>query len=146
METTEQFQQNRRVIEEFAARTLAPIPSEMGRLLQVASRRDEVTDRYRDDDLAATYTGASVHQALEYCHQELFARILGAPLERQYADLQRCLADFGEDPRQVAALWLESQYYRSLIPPPAPRYLRDLFCSNLKILLRLLVKESASPE
>jgi hypothetical protein len=142
----EQFEQNQRVIADFAADTLARIGSDFGRLLHVASLREDVSQQYRDEALLPRYSAASVHQALEYCHQELFARILAAPLERQHADLCQCLAAIGpeHDAGRVAALWLDSGYYRELIPAAAPLYLQELFCSNLRLLLGLITRESSS--
>jgi hypothetical protein len=142
----QQFQQNQRVIEDFAAGTLAAIDSEFGRLLHVASLREDVSRQYRDDALLPRYSAASVHQTLEYCHQELFARILSAPLERQHADLRQCLTASASEQEagRTAALWLDSGYYHELIPAAAPLYLQELFCSNLRLLLGLITRESAS--
>ena len=83
METVERFQLNRRVIEDFTARTLAAIPSDYGRLLYVSSLRDLASGRYLHEGLAAIYPEQAVQQALARCHEELFARILETPLEQQ---------------------------------------------------------------
>jgi len=39
------------------------------------------------------------------------------------------------------AHWRRLEAYRVLIPERAPGYLKELFCSNLRVLLELLQKE-----
>ncbi len=144
METLEQFQQNQRVIEDFTSRTLATIPTTMGRLLHVATLRDLASGRYRHEGLAAIYSELAVHQALAYCHHELFARVLEAPLEQMEWDLRLCLSGLEGNVGEIAARWLELDSYRLLVPLGAPVYLRDLFCSNLRALLGVLLEGWAS--
>ncbi len=144
MESLERFQQNRRVIEDFTARTLAAIPTEMGRLLHVSMLRDLATGRYRHDGLAEIHSEAAVHEAIAYCHEELLGRILEMPLERQEWDLRMCLSGLGGSAGEIAARWWEGEFYRLLIPLGAQSYLRDLFCSNVRILLRLIAAEKAN--
>ncbi len=144
METLEQFQQNQRVIEDFTSRTLAAIPTTAGRLLHVATLRDLASGRYRHEGLALIYSELAVHQALAYCHNELFARILETPLEQMERDLRLCLSGLEGDLGEIAARWLELESYRLLVPLGAPVYLRDLFYSNLRTLLNLLVEDRTS--
>ena len=144
METLERFQQNQRVIEDFSARTLAAIPSDYGRLLYVASLRDLASGRYRHEGLAAIYPEGAVQQALTHCHEELFARILEAPLEQQEWDLRSCLSALEGDLGEIVARWRELESYRLLLPTGMPNYLQELFCSNLRALLGLLLEERAT--
>jgi hypothetical protein len=146
METLERFQQNQRVIEDFSSRTLAAIPTDTARLLYVATLRDMASGRYRHEGLATIYSEAAVHEALNYCHQELFARILETPLAQQEQDLRECLAAMEGFFRATAANWLELEFYRVLVPLDTPEYLRNLFCSNLRILLALLATDPSRME
>ena len=133
--------QNRRVIEDFALRTLHSISGDVARLLYVASLRDLATGRYRHEGLTAIHSESAVDQSLRLCHEELFERLLESSLEQQEADLRGCLAGFDVPLAEVAARWREHEFYRFLIPSGAPVYLRELFCSNFTTLLRLLVEE-----
>jgi hypothetical protein len=45
------------------------------------------------------------------------------------------------EPDQIAARWLELEFYRMLMPFGVPEYLRDLFCANLRALLELVVND-----
>ncbi|MFZ0211912.1 MAG: hypothetical protein WBE20_15405 [Candidatus Acidiferrales bacterium] len=140
----DEFQQSRRVVEDFASTTLASIWGDLPRLLHVATLRDFATGRYRHEGLERIYSEASVNQALGLCHEELFEKILETPLEHQADELRKCLEGFGEAPKEIAARWQEHEFYRLLIPTGVPNYLRDLFCSNLSVLLGLITEEHSS--
>ncbi len=144
MESLEQIQQDRRVIHDFTEHTLQSISGNVSRLLYVATLRDLATGRYHHAGLASVYSEAVVDQALRLCHNELFERILETALETQESELRTCLGAFEADPREIAARWLEHEFYKFLIPSDIPLYLRKLFCSNLAILLQLIVAENSN--
>jgi hypothetical protein len=141
METLEQFRQNQRVIEDFTARTLAAIPGAYARLAYLASLRDAPGADYRHDGLAALYPAAAVQQALRFCHEELFARVLELPLEQQEWDLRSCLGRTEAGFWEAVADWRERATFRELVPEAPPAYLGDLFCSNVSTLLALYSEE-----
>jgi hypothetical protein len=141
MEGLSEFQQNRRVIEDFVANSLSGMPGDISRLMHVATLRDVATGRYHHEGLEAIYSASAVDQALRLCHEELFEKILESSLEQQDAGLKRCLAGFDGPLMEVASHWKEHQFYRFLIPSGSPAYLRDLFCSNINALLSLIVEQ-----
>jgi len=143
MGTLEQFQQNQRVIEDFTSRTLLAIPSDYGRLIYVASLRDLASAHYHHEGLAAVFPEGAVQQALAYCHEELFAKILETPLEQQEWDLRTCLTGFEGEFWEIVDRWRELEFYRMLVPLGLPGYLRDLFCSNLRALLAVFAEDRA---
>ena len=144
METLERFEQSQRVIEDFTSRTLAAIPSDYARLLYLASLRDLASGRYLHEGLAAVYPAEAVQQALSYCHEEVFAKILETPLEQQEWDLRACLDSLEGDFCGIVTRWQELEFYRMLVPLGVPAYLRTLFYSNLRGLLDLLAEERAT--
>src|SRR5437879_11370833 len=83
MDTLTHLQQNRRIIHDLTSATLARISCPFSRLAYLASLRDISTNVYRHAGLAALYPEEAVRQALEQCHQEVFERILEAPLLAQ---------------------------------------------------------------
>jgi hypothetical protein len=141
MGTLTQFQQNRRVIQDFTSTTLAIIPSAFARLNYMASLRDLSSGRYEHAGLTALYPQEAVQQALEKCHEEIFERILESPLEEQEQDLRAHLA--GVEPGLCVAVshWRKLEAYRTLLPAEAPDYLKELFCSNIRALLEILEEE-----
>ncbi len=137
MGSFERFQQSRCVIEDFTSRTLAVIPSFFGRLYHVSSLKDAVTGRYQHDGLVDVYSENSVQEALEQCHEELFSRILETPLPEQERDLRRCLDSAGDRFWTIVESWREDRSFRTMCPEGLPSYLKDLFCSNLGVLLAI---------
>jgi hypothetical protein len=139
-----QFQQNRRVIEDFAARTLAVIATDYGRLFYVASLRDLASGRYRHEGLMALYSEAAVQQALAHCHEELFERVLETPLAEQEGDLRASLGAFDGEFWEIITRWQELEFYRIMLPRGMPAYLRELFCSNVCALLAIFAEKRPS--
>ena len=146
MESLERFHQYQRIIDDFTATTLAAIPGDFGRLVYIATLRDMISGQYRHEGLEALYSAPAVHEALLYCHEEIFQKILETPLERQERRLLGWFAELEGDRTEIAGRWLELEVYRMLIPIGTPEYLRDLFCSNFRFLLDLVsIGASAVP-
>jgi hypothetical protein len=141
MRTLTQLQQNRRVIQDFTLTTLAGIPGLFARLTYIASLRDLSSGRYEHAGLAALYPDAAIQQAMELCHEQIFERILEAPLSSQEQDLRACLARMEGGLSVAVSHWRRMEAYRVLVPEAAPEYLKDLFCSNLRVLLEILDEE-----
>jgi hypothetical protein len=137
VDSLERFQQSRSVIEDFASRTLAVIPSDYGKLYYVSSLRNSNTGRYQHDGLAVLYSEDSVQEALAQCHEEIFSRVLEAPLRQQERDLRKCLEVAGDQFWPVVESWRESRFFKTLCPEGLPDYLNDLFCSNMGALLAI---------
>lgn len=138
MESFERFSQNQRIVEEFTSRWLADISCDLGRLVRVSVLRDISSGRYRHPLLAQIYSESAVHQALLYCHEELFERVLEAPLQQQEWDLRLFFAGLDVVPAEAAARWLETEYYRQLVPLSSAAYRLDLFLSNMRVILALV--------
>jgi hypothetical protein len=142
MRTLTQLQQNRRVIQDFTLTTLAGIPGLFARLAYLASLRDLSSGRYKHAGLSALYPEEAIQQALQLCHEQIFERILESPLSSQQEDLRACLAGMEGGLSGAASHWRRIESYRFLVPEAVPDYLKDLFCSNLRALLEILVEES----
>ncbi len=144
MRTLTQLQQNRRVIQDFTLTTLAGIPGLFARLAYLASLRDLSSGRYEHAGLSAIYPDAAIQQALQLCHEQIFERILEAPLSSQELDLRACLSAMESGFAGAVSRWRRMEAYRVLVPEAAPDYLKELFCSNLRALLEIL-DEKHSP-
>jgi hypothetical protein len=144
MRALTQLQQNRRVIQDFTLTTLAGIPGLFARLAYLASLRDLSSGRYEHAGLSAIYPDAAVQQALQLCHEQIFERILEAPLSSQEQDLRACLSAMEGGFADAVSHWRRMEAYRVLVPEAAPDYLKELFCSNLRALLEIL-DEKHSP-
>jgi len=139
-----QLQQNRRIIQDFALTTLAGLPGEFGRLTYMASLRDLSSGRYEHAGLAVLYPDEAMQQALQLCHEQIFERVLETPLRRQETDLKECLERMPGGLCAAVAHWRRMEVYRVLMPERAPDYLKELFCSNLRVLLEILQEECST--
>jgi len=126
------------IVRDFTATTLAAIPNVFGRLIYIASLRDLSTGRYEHSGLTAVYSPDSVQEAVKFCHQEIFARVLEMPLSVQEQCLTECLDNMPGSMHETVAHWRHLESYRVLPPEGAPDYLRELFFSNLRALLEIL--------
>jgi hypothetical protein len=146
METLERFRQYQRLIEDFTQQTLAALPGDLARLFYLASLRDLGSGRYHHEGLESQYGKEAVQQALAFCHEQLFCRLLEQPLEQLDLDLRRCLGSLEGDVGEIARHWQEMEPFRVAIPACLPDYLRELFVSNLRVLLRGLEAERTMRE
>ncbi|MGB7844918.1 MAG: hypothetical protein WBL63_04830 [Candidatus Acidiferrum sp.] len=133
----EHFQTRRQILFDLTANYLEPLSGAYQRLAYLFSLREPSSGKYVHDRLAAVYGVEPVDQMLAQCHEEVFERLLEMPLIAQEEDLRRhlsCLSGSFEENinrcRAIADSW---------IPPRAPKYLKELFCSNLNALLELLL-------
>ena len=143
MESSDRFNQNRAVIEEFAGRWLSSLHSDLGRLIYVAKLRDIYAGTYRHPFLEEKFPKASVDQALAFCHGELFSKFLENSFERQALDLRLTLIGMELPPPEVASRWLDLELYCSFVPTGAPTNQRDLFVSKIRSMLAALVEDRA---
>ena len=143
METLERSEQGRRVIEDFSARTLAAIPTEFGKLLYLASLRDLASGVYFHEGLSALYPDPDVQRGLQFCHEEIFSRILELPLEQQEGDLRLCISGLEGEFWGKVSRWKETELHRLLVPSNVPAYLRELFRANVGALVQVLLEEHA---
>jgi len=146
MGSLEQFQQNRRLIEDITSRTLAAIPSDYGRLYYLYSLWDAETGQYEHEGLANVYSRDSVQSGLAHCHEELFSRILETSLSEQENDLRVFLRGASEKLRRAMEAWRADESLRVICPPGLPTYLSDLFCSNVGVLLDVFSQDSITAD
>ena len=139
-----QLEQNRHILHDFAVRTLAAIPNDFSRLTYIASLRDLSSGRYEHDGLAVLYPSEAIQQALKQCHEEIFNRILETPLELQETDLRGFLEGMDGPLSATVGHWRQMEAYRVLMPEDSLDYLKELFCSNLRVLLGILQNGTAT--
>lgn len=141
MDSVAQFRLNRRIIQDFTSTVLARLENPFSRLAYLASLRDLSSNSYDHAALEAIYPREAVQQALEYCHLEIFERILETPLAAQEEDLRAYLQTLPKGLRGTPRLWRKLESYRALLPAAAPEYLSELFCSNVRAILEIVETE-----
>ncbi|MGQ9916507.1 MAG: hypothetical protein ACUVS7_03735 [Bryobacteraceae bacterium] len=136
-----------RPAEELWRRTLANIPSIYGRLAYLASLVNVNSGRYEHHGLATIFGPDEADQTLRKSHEQAFMDWLSLQLEQQKADLELYFSTLPPTKKTLVENWSRLKPYRMVVPASASEAQRDLFDSNLEILLSLLRSELAlSPE
>ena len=113
-------------------------------LLYVASLRDLGTGDYSHSGLEEAFPAGGVNESLKYCHEEIFRQVLELPLADQESDLKQACGQIEGGAAGVAERWLELEYFRLLVPLGTPDYLKDLFNSNFRLVLELILAPTGS--
>jgi hypothetical protein len=129
-------------------RTVARIPTLFGRLVYLASLRNQNSGYYEHHGFAQMFGDEQTDHTLRHSHAQVFEDWLSLNLEQQKADLQEYLADLTGKPAAVLGTWLDLAPYRNLIPASVQDVERQLYLADLQTLLILLRHEyaGASPD
>lgn len=118
--------------------TLSQIPSVFGRLVYLASLRNQNSGRYEHHGLALVFGEEEANRTLKKSHVQAFREWLKFNLEQQKADLDLYLSGLRENRRTVLATWTELAPYRAYMPAAAKSVERRLYLSDLKALIELM--------
>jgi hypothetical protein len=127
------------IVDEIHRHTLSAIPSDFGRLVYLANLRDENSAQYRHPGLEKLHPQDECQQALLHSHRLLFYEWLRLTLAEQREDLLSYLHYLGEDPPTVLKTWRKLEPFRLYPPAETGRGDLELFLSDLRILLELLL-------
>jgi hypothetical protein len=122
---------------ELVEERLHEIPSRFGRLAYLARCLDP-HGRYRHDGLQMTHDRSAVDRALADAHAHCFEHWLSLPLEEQHRDFS-AFPD-GLNRRRVLHAWRETDPWNALAPRTADAGQRQLFASDLRILIAGLLR------
>lgn len=122
-------------------RTLAQIPTKLGRLAYAAGLRNEDSGTYHDVKFALRNTDGEVDRFLRTSHTQIFSEWLTFPLERQRREVAGYLESIEGERTAFLQTWLSSRSYRNLIPTGAREAERLLFTSDLELILEILLNE-----
>ncbi len=129
----------REAVEDLQTRTLPALPGDLLRLVYLASTRDYNTGRYWHEGLAADYGTAAAEGALQACHRDAFEVVAAKPLETLVDDLRQYTHTIQTPAAELLRTWRRLQPFRVLIPLDADPLQADLFCSNVKVALEIIV-------
>ena len=119
--------------------TLSQIPTTFGRLIYLASLRDQNTGAYHHHGLEQLFGPEQSEQTLRHSHGQIFSDWLCFNLEQQKNDLEAYLDELNEDKK--IPFWLPgSDFARTGVTFPrlAREVERNLFITDLEMVLELL--------
>ena len=134
-------EESSRAMRDVWVRTLAQIPTVLGQMAYLASRRNDNTGSYEHFGLAQLYSQEAADEALRGSHAEAFRRWLSFTLEEQKVDLENYLSSLEGARETVLRAWGALGSYRRLLPAEANEAERELFVSDLELILELLRNE-----
>jgi hypothetical protein len=128
--------------------TLSQIPTLFGRLVYLSSLRDANSGTYEHYGLAQVFGAKEADRTLRQSHTQAFAAWLNLNLEQQKSDLEDYLAGLEEDINSILANWIRMAPYRNLIPARAREVERQLYLTDLEVVIELLKfdHDVASPD
>jgi hypothetical protein len=118
--------------------TLSQIPTTFGRLIYLASLRDQNTGTYRHHGLAQLFDEEQADLTMRQSHSQVFSEWLCFNLQQQKKDLEGYLEELHEDKKTILATWIRLAPYRSYMPANAREVERNLFITDLETVLELL--------
>jgi hypothetical protein len=139
----EKLQTYQQILFDLTANYLEPRNSAYERLAYLASLRERSAGKYVHEELAGLYGAEAVGQVIAHCHEEVFERLLEMPLHAQGEELRLHLNALPG--RLEENVILCGEKCRQWMPVGAPSYLRELYCSNLDVLLELLLDDNPKP-
>jgi hypothetical protein len=122
--------------------TLSQIPTTFGRLICLASLRDQDTGTYHHPGLEQLFGQEQAERTLRECHGQIFSDWLCFNLEQQKKDLEAYLDELHEDKKTILATWLRLAPYRHYPPADALDAERNLFTADMEMVLELLSRDS----
>ena len=122
--------------------TISQIPSSFGRLVYLASLRDQNTGRYEHHGLSQMFGDEESDRTLRECHAQTFAGWLSFDLKQQKKDLDLYLSAFQVEKRTILATWIRLAPYRNLTPTTVPEPERRLYLTDIEAILELLNNEN----
>jgi hypothetical protein len=124
--------------EDLLHRTLASIPSDLARLIYLASTRDYNTGAYHHEGLSVRHAPAEARDALKTAHQEVFSKLAMLSLEQLADELALYIRISREQPTGLLRTWQQLEPYRVAVPMEADPALVRLFLSNIRLALEVL--------
>jgi hypothetical protein len=128
--------------------TLSQIPTLFGRLVYLSSLRDANSGTYDHYGLAQVFGAKEADRTLRQSHTQAFAAWLNLNLEQQKSDLEDYLAGLEDDINSILGNWIRLAPYRNLIPARAREVERQLYLTDLEVVIELLKfdHDVASPD
>ena len=123
-------------------RTLAGIPTVIGRIAYLASLRNAHTGHYEHVGLAQRIGEESAERIIRRSHTTVFQEWLCFGLERQKHELDEYLSGLGGNKSDAISSWLALEPWNNWVPGESRDVERKLFNADLAVILELIRAEN----
>ncbi len=125
-------------------KTVDAVSGLFGKLVYLAGLRDDSTGNYRHYGFSRRYSDELTSTILSATHEEIFSEWLTMSIEQQRSDIEEHWREQGSDPNLIVENWLILEPYRRLIPASALAAERDLYLSDIELVLDVIRHEASS--
>lgn len=123
-------------------RTLAGIPTLIGRIAYLASLRNVHTGHYEHVGLAQRIGEEGADRIIRRSHTGVFQEWLCFGLERQKQELDEYISDLERDKSEIISSWLAVEPWNGWAPGDSRDVERKLFTADLAVVLELIRAEN----
>ena len=120
------------------AAILNSLPNDLTRMIYLASLRDCNSGMYLHPELSAELGVEEADRVLRARHEEVFRRLLVAPLSAYVVQLEEYIQYTRTDQSTVLKTWESLQAYRATVPVRALPISSELFSLNIDVALAIL--------
>jgi hypothetical protein len=117
---------------------LADLPNDLIKLIYLASLRDCNTGHYSHPQISRKSDSACASNALQFCHEEVFARLVATPLPEYVTQLAAYICYTHADKAQVIDMWKSLPAYRATVPLKAGVLDAEFFFISVEAALTVL--------
>jgi hypothetical protein len=134
-------QAHTKVLEDLWRNTISAVHSEIGKLAYLASLRDPNSGLYHHYGLETVYSPEQCDRALRQTHLSLFYEWLKKPLAEQKEDVEVYFRTIEGQLDTILENWAVLEPYRAFVPVEADEAGRQLFTSDLRLLVEVMRRE-----
>ncbi len=124
--------------QEIVHQMLNEAPGDFGKLVLMSSLSDSSVGEYRHPALNRNIPSSIAHEVLRDSHEQVFSRWLELVLEEQWKAVSEYFT--AEPVGNLALQRTSNESWEKLIPPAAGAPQRELFLSDLRLVLSLVEK------
>lgn len=133
-------------LERYIAQAVSSVGTDFERLVFLGSLRDAYSGRYLHEGWSRVASAEEIHQVLRGAHQLSFESVLLLSVMDLSKQLRFHFHSLSQCERDASLLWLEAEPFRDLIPRGYSPALRELFVSQVRTALAVLLHTPDWPE